>query len=44
LTLFIGVIGSVLVFQSSSHLAAAYGIAVSGTMIISTILIGFVAV
>ena len=44
LILFIGVIGSVLVFQSSSHLAAAYGIAVSGTMIISTILIGFVAV
>ena len=44
LTLFIGVIGSVLVFQSSSHLAAAYGIAVSGTMIISTILICFVAV
>jgi KUP system potassium uptake protein len=43
LTLFIGVIGSVLVFQSSSNLAAAYGIAVSGTMIISTILIGFVA-
>ena len=44
LTLFIGVIGSVLVFQSSSNLAAAYGIAVSGTMIISTIMIGFVAV
>jgi KUP system potassium uptake protein len=44
LTLFIGVIGSVLVFQSSSNLAAAYGIAVSGTMIISTILICFVAV
>jgi KUP system potassium uptake protein len=43
LTLFIGVIGSVLVFQSSSNLAAAYGIAVSGTMIISTIMIGFVA-
>ena len=44
LTLFIGVIGSVLVFQSSSNLAAAYGIAVCGTMIISTIMIGFVAV
>ena len=43
LTLFIGVIGSVLVFQSSSNLAAAYGIAVSGGMIISTIMIGFVA-
>jgi KUP system potassium uptake protein len=43
LTLFVGVIGSVLVFQSSSNLAAAYGIAVSGTMIISTLLISFVA-
>ena len=44
LTLFIGVIGSVLVFQSSSNLAAAYGVAVCGTMIISTIMICFVAV
>ena len=43
LTLFIGVIGSVLVFQSSSNLAEPYGIAVSGTMIISTIMICFVA-
>ena len=44
LTLFVGVIGSVLVFQSSSNLAAAYGIAVCGTMIISTIMVCFVAV
>jgi KUP system potassium uptake protein len=44
LTLFVGVIGSVLFFQSSSNLAAAYGIAVCFTMIISTILICFVAV
>jgi KUP system potassium uptake protein len=44
LTLFGGVIGSVLVFQSSSNLAAAYGIAVCGTMIISTIMVCFVAV
>jgi len=44
LTLFIGVIGSVVVFESSTNLAAAYGIAVAGTMIISTILISFVAV
>ncbi len=43
LTLFVGVIGSVLVFQSSSNLAAAYGIAVCGTMIISTIMVCFVA-
>jgi KUP system potassium uptake protein len=44
LTLFLGVIGSVLLFQSSTNLAAAYGIAVSSTMIISTILISFVAI
>ena len=44
LTLFVGVIGSVLVFQSSSNLAAAFGIAVCGTMIISTIMVCFVAV
>lgn len=31
-------------FQTSSNLAAAYGIAVSGTMVISTILLYFVAV
>ena len=44
ITVFVGVIGSVLVFQSSSNLAAAYGIAVCGTMIISTIMVSFVAV
>ena len=44
LTVFVGVIGSVLFFQSSSALAAAYGIAVCGTMIISTIMVCFVAV
>lgn len=44
LTLFVGVIGSVLIFQSSSNLAAAFGIAVCGTMIISTIMVCFVAV
>jgi KUP system potassium uptake protein len=44
LTLFVGVIGSVLLFQSSSNLAAAYGIAVCCTMIISTIMVCFVAV
>ncbi|MTW17197.1 potassium transporter Kup [Rhodoplanes serenus] len=43
-TLFFAVIGLVLAFQTSSHLAAAYGIAVAGTMIISTIMISFVAV
>jgi len=31
-------------FQSSTHLAAAYGVAVSGTMITSTIMLGFVMV
>lgn len=35
--LFLGVIWLVLNFKSSSHLAAAYGIAVSGTMLMTTI-------
>jgi KUP system potassium uptake protein len=42
LTLFIAVVGLVAFFQSSSNLAAAYGIAVTGTMMIDTILIAFV--
>jgi KUP system potassium uptake protein len=37
-TLFVGVVALVLGFQSSSNLAAAYGIAVTGTMAIDTIL------
>ncbi|WP_216635264.1 potassium transporter Kup [Bdellovibrio sp. HCB117] len=37
-TLFLGVVWLVLTFRSSSHLAAAYGIAVTGTMVITTIL------
>jgi KUP system potassium uptake protein len=44
LTLFLAVMALVLGFQSSSNLAAAYGIAVTGTMMIDTILVGFVAV
>src|SRR5512143_343245 len=40
----VGVIVLVLEFGSSNALAAAYGIAVSGTMIITTILTGFVAI
>ncbi|WP_374028659.1 potassium transporter Kup [Bdellovibrio bacteriovorus] len=36
--LFLGVIWLVLTFRSSTHLAAAYGIAVTGTMVITTIL------
>jgi KUP system potassium uptake protein len=43
-TLFLAVIALVLGFQSSSNLAAAYGIAVAGTMLIATILVWFVAV
>ncbi|MDH4155057.1 MAG: potassium transporter Kup [Nitrospira sp.] len=39
----IGTIGLVLFFQTSSHLAAAYGIAVAGTMVISTLLVFVVA-
>lgn len=39
----IGTIGLVATFQTSSHLAAAYGIAVAGTMVISTLLVFVVA-
>ncbi len=43
-TLFLSVMALVLYFQSSSNLAAAYGIAVTGTMMIDTILVAFVMV
>jgi KUP system potassium uptake protein len=43
-TLYLAVIYLVLTFKSSSNLAAAYGIAVTGTMLIDTVLIGFVLV
>ena len=43
-TLFLAVVFLVFTFQSSSNLAAAYGIAVTGTMTITTILITFVIV
>jgi len=43
-TLYLAVIYLVFTFQSSSNLAAAYGIAVTGTMTIDTILIAFVLV
>ncbi|MFO1088166.1 MAG: potassium transporter Kup [Hyphomicrobiales bacterium] len=41
-TLFFAVIALVLGFRSSSNLAAAYGLAVTGTMMIDTVLIAFV--
>ncbi|MBL8539133.1 MAG: potassium transporter Kup [Betaproteobacteria bacterium] len=44
LTLFLAVMALVVFFQSSSNLAAAYGIAVTGTMMIDTILVTFVMV
>ena len=43
-TLYLAVVFLVLAFQSSSNLAAAYGIAVTGTMTITTILAAFVMV
>ena len=43
-TLYFAVMALVLGFQSSSNLAAAYGIAVTGTMMIDTILVAFVAI
>ncbi|MDD4945943.1 MAG: potassium transporter Kup [Gallionella sp.] len=41
-TLYVAVVFLVLAFQSSSNLAVAYGIAVTGTMTIDTLLIAFV--
>ncbi len=43
-TLYLAVIFLVFTFQSSSNLAAAYGIAVTGTMMIDTMLIAFMIV
>lgn len=43
-TLYLAVIFLVLTFQNSSNLAAAYGVAVTGTMTIDTMLIVFVLV
>ena len=43
-TLFVAVIALVIGFRSSSNLAAAYGLAVTGTMLIDTILVSFVMV
>jgi KUP system potassium uptake protein len=43
-TLYLAVMALVFGFKSSSNLAAAYGIAVTGTMMIDTILVGFVIV
>lgn len=39
----VGVVLIVLIFKSSAALAAAYGIAVTGVMVISTLLVGIVA-
>jgi KUP system potassium uptake protein len=41
--LFIGTVALVLLFQTSSNLAAAYGIAVSATMVITNAIVFFVA-
>ena len=43
-TLYLAVMALVFGFQSSSNLAAAYGIAVTGTMMIDTILVSFVVI
>lgn len=43
-TLYLAVVALVIGFENSSNLAAAYGIAVTGTMTIDTILIAFVMV
>lgn len=43
-TLYLAVVALVIGFKNSSNLAAAYGIAVTGTMLIDTILVSFVMV
>ena len=43
-TLYLAVVALVIGFKNSSNLAAAYGIAVTGTMLIDTILVGFVMI
>jgi KUP system potassium uptake protein len=43
-SLFLAVVALVIGFKNSSNLAAAYGIAVTGTMLIDTILVAFVMV
>ena len=43
-TLYLAVVALVLGFKNSSNLAAAYGIAVTGTMLIDTVLVAFVMV
>jgi KUP system potassium uptake protein len=43
-TLYMAVIFLVVTFKNSSNLAAAYGIAVTGTMLIDTVLISFVLI
>jgi len=43
-TLYLSVVFLVFTFQNSSNLAAAYGIAVTGTMMIDTMLVAFVMV
>ena len=43
-TLYLAVVALVIGFKSSSNLAAAYGIAVTGTMLIDTILVAFVMI
>ena len=40
----VGVVLIVLIFKISDALAAAYGIAVTGVMVISTVLVGVVAI
>ena len=40
----VGIVTLVLAFQSSSNLAAAYGIAVTGTMLVTTVLVAVMAV
>lgn len=42
-TLMLAVIGLVLTFRESTNLAAAYGVAVTGTMLITTILVAILA-
>lgn len=42
-SMFVGCVAITLIFRTSGNLAAAYGIAVTGTMVISTVAFGYVA-
>ena len=39
--MYIGVVRIILLFRNSSHMEAAYGLAITSTMLMTTLLLGF---